>query len=174
MLKPLAERPTVCVPIRMYSRQLLQAGACSDNAFLLQYRFNSTTIAATTALRHSERVAHSLRMLLPCHFIRSELFVLRHSERVIRDEHDPDCMRSSKVRREMENVLKCYKEVHKQKMKADTQVSIMKFFVIIQSESAFISSSEPSTSIGQTATPEEACHKQYVLYPTPIMTTLIK
>jgi len=90
------------------------------------------------------------------------------------DEHDPDCMRSSKVRREMENVLKCYKEVHKQKMKADTQVSIMKFFVIIQSESAFISSSEPSTSIGQTATPEEACHKQYVLYPTPIMTTLIK
>ena len=44
------------------------------------------------------------------------------------DEHDPDCMRSSKVRREIENVLKCYKEVYEQKMKAATQVSIMKFF----------------------------------------------
>ena len=44
------------------------------------------------------------------------------------DEHNPECMRSSKGWREMENVLKCYKEVYNQKMKAATQVSIMKFF----------------------------------------------
>ena len=70
------------------------------------------------------------------------------------DEHDPNCMRSFKVRREMENVLKCYKEVNEQKMKAATQVSIMNFFFLIPSESASISSSEPSTSSGQPATPE--------------------
>ena len=70
------------------------------------------------------------------------------------DEHDPDCMRSSKVQREMENVLKCYKEVSKQKMKAANQDSIMKFFKKLPSESASISSSEHSTSTGQPATGE--------------------
>jgi len=67
-------------------------------------------------------------------------------------EHDLNCMRSSKVWREMDNVLKCYKEVYKQKMKAATQVSIMKFFKKLPNESASISASEPSTSTGQLVT----------------------
>ena len=55
-------------------------------------------------------------------------FKLVDEAMAIFDEHDLNCMRSFKVRREMENVLKCYKEVYKQKMKAATQVSIVKFF----------------------------------------------
>ena len=74
-------------------------------------------------------------------------------------EHDLNCMRSSKVRREMDNVLKCFKEVSKQKMKAATQVSIMKFFKKLPNESASISASEPSTSTGQLATSNMFCIK---------------
>ena len=55
-------------------------------------------------------------------------FKLVDDAMAIFDEHDPDCMRSSKVQRERENILKCYKEVNKQKMKAATQVSNMKLF----------------------------------------------
>ena len=55
-------------------------------------------------------------------------FKLVDEAKAIFDEHDPDCMTSSKVRREMENVLKCYKEVYEHKMKADTQISMTKFF----------------------------------------------
>jgi len=40
-------------------------------------------------------------------------FKLVDKAMAIFDEHDPDCMRSFKVRKEIENVLKCYKEVSK-------------------------------------------------------------
>ena len=43
-------------------------------------------------------------------------FKLVDGAMAIFDEHDPNCMRSSKVWREIENVLKCYKEVNKQKI----------------------------------------------------------
>ena len=100
----------------------------------------SLTASAFVTPRYSEQVVR----------VRDET----HLEGVVRDEHDPEFMRSSKVRREMDNVLKCFKEVYKQKMKAATQVSIMKFFKKTPSESASISSSEPSTSTRQPATPE--------------------
>ena len=82
----------------------------------------------------------------------------RHFERVVYDECDPDCMRSSKVRWEMDNVLKCFKEVDEQKLKAATQVSIKKFFFfLIPNESASVSSAEPSNSIGQPARQHRIC-----------------
>ena len=84
-------------------------------------------------------------------------FKLVNEAMAIFDEYDPDSMRSSKVRREIENVRKCYKEVNEQKMKAATQVSIMKFFKKIPSESASISFSKPSTSTGQPATSNMDC-----------------
>ena len=55
-------------------------------------------------------------------------FKLVNESMAIFDEDDLNCMRSSKMWREMENVPKCYKEVYEQKIKAATQVSIMKFF----------------------------------------------
>ena len=66
-------------------------------------------------------------------------FKLVDEAMAIFDEHDPDCRRSSKVLKERENVLKCYKEVNEHKMKTATQVSIMKFFKKLPSESASIS-----------------------------------
>ena len=39
---------------------------------------------------------------------------LRQSERAVCDEHDPDCTRSFKVRIEMDDVRKCFKDVYKQ------------------------------------------------------------
>ena len=92
--------------------------------------------------------------------------------KAIFDEHDPNCIRSSKV---WKGDGECPEMVQAGQRKENEGSHSSLHNEVLQkmpSESASISSSEPSTSTGQPATPEYACHKQYVLYLTPIMTPI--
>ena len=60
--------------------------------------------------------------------IMAQAFQMIDSAMSIFEEHDPDTMRSSQVKREVEHVMKCYKDLYSQKIKKRTQPSIKMFF----------------------------------------------
>ena len=105
-----------------------------DEDFLLSHReeLRNDDLLALEEERIREESESSPEEVVPVKTLTTKVmakgFKLVNEAMAIFDEYDPDYMRSSKVQREMENVLKYYKEVNEQKMKAATQVSNMKFF----------------------------------------------
>lgn len=72
----------------------------------------------------------------------SEAFQMINNALSYFENNDPDETRSGKVKREVEHVIKCYRELYNSKLKSSTQLSIKNFF----SQSSVVSNEQETSS----------------------------